>query len=271
MIALIAGTGALPGLLADALVRAVDPPIICEMAGFAPDVRADLPRLRFRIETLGTLLAALKTAGVTRICMAGAVRRPVIDFGAIDALTAPLVPALRAAMAKGDDGTLRAIIKVLEDDGFSIVGADQVLPELLPQPGVLTSVPVSVAHETDARIGQAEIAAMGQADEGQACVVRDGRVVAREDAAGTDAMLQRLAAGRLSARTGDLAGVLFKAPKPGQDRRADLPVIGPGTAMLAEKAGLAGIIIQAGGVMVIDQPRVVSILNGQGMFLWVVA
>lgn len=269
MIALIAGTGALPGLLADALVAAGDVPVICEMAGFEPDINADLPRLRFQIETLGTLLATLKTAGVTRICMAGAVRRPVIDVTAIDALTAPLVPALQAAMAKGDDGTLRAIIKVLEERGFTIVGADQILPQLLPPPGVLTAVQVGAVHQADARIGQAEIAAMGRADMGQACVIRAESVIDREDAAGTDAMLRRLAVSRSSARTGDLAGVLFKAPKPGQDRRADLPVIGPGTAILAAQAGLAGIVIQAGGVMVIDQPQVVSILDSRGLFLWV--
>jgi UDP-2,3-diacylglucosamine hydrolase len=305
MIALIAGTGALPGLLADALVQAGDPPVICEMAGFEPDVRADLPRLRFRIETLGTLLATLKTAGVTRICMAGAVRRPVIDATAIDALTAPLVPALQAFMAKGDDGTLRGIIAILEGHGFRVVGADQIAPELLPPAGVLTRHGPSAVDLADAEAASQEIVKMGLADLGQACVVRAGIVVAREAEAGTDAMLAGLCdrspqmqsqgdpllwaidqvsdlisgaadwlaandeLGRSSARTGDLAGVLFKAPKPGQDRRADLPVIGPQTAMLAAEAGLTGIVIAAGGVMVIDQPQVVSILDGQGMFLWV--
>ena len=265
MIALIAGTGALPGLLADALVAAGEPPVICEMAGFGPDVRADLPRLRFRIETLGTLLQDLKSLGVTRICMAGAMRRPQIDRAAIDPLTAPLVPQLTAALAKGDDGTLRGIIALFEDHGFAIVGADQILARLLPDAGIWTEVPVGPAGHTDALVGLAEIAAMGRADTGQACVIREGRVIAREDAAGTDAMLQRLAADPVSSR----AGILFKAPKPRQDRRADLPVIGPATAMLAAAAGLAGIIIQAGGVMVIDLPQVVTVLNRQGMFLWV--
>lgn len=265
MIALIAGTGALPGLLADALVAAGDPPVICEMAGFVPDVRADLPRIRFRIETLGTMLDRLHQQGVTRICMAGAVRRPRIDHDAIDALTAPLIPRLTAAMSKGDDGTLRAIIAVLEERGFAIVGADQILPGLLPDAGILTLVHVNPALQSDAQMAQAQIAAMGRADTGQACVIRDGIVVAREDAAGTDAMLHGLAAKPDFARV----GLLFKAPKPGQDRRVDLPVIGPATAMMAAKAGLAGIVIQAGGVMVIDLPQVVSILNGQGMFLWV--
>lgn len=269
MIALIAGTGALPGLLAEALVARGDPPLICEMLGFAPDVQSALPRLQFRIETLGTLLETLKTAGVTRICMAGAMRRPVIDSGEIDSLTAPLVPVLQAAMAQGDDGTLRGIIAIFEAQGFAVIGADQILPGLLPQPGLLTRVPANLSHQADAQVGQIEIAAMGRRDVGQACVVGNGVVRAREDAAGTDVMLQRLAAGRSSERTSDHAGVLFKAPKPGQDRRADLPVIGVQTAVLAAAAGLSGIVIQAGGVMVIDLPQVVATLDRHGMFLWV--
>lgn len=269
MIALIAGTGALPGLLVDALSAAGDPPVVCEMEGFVPDIRADLPRLRFRIETLGTFLDTLKARGISRICMAGAVRRPQIDPGAIDVLTAPLVPRLIDAMAKGDDGTLRGIIAIFEERGFEVVGADRFLPHLLPQSGGLTRRTASPTQQADAQVGQAEIATMGRTDTGQACVVLSGVVMAREDAGGTDAMLERLLNAGWSAPTGNSAGILFKATKPTQDRRADLPVIGPTTARLAGKAGLAGIVIQAGAVMVIDLPQVVRILDAQNMFLWV--
>ena len=71
------------------------------------------------------------------------------------------------------------------------------------------------------------------------------------------------------ARAQAQGGVLFKAPKPGQDRRVDLPPIGPATAMRAAKAGLEGIVIEAGGVMVLDQPQTVAILDKMEMFLWV--
>jgi UDP-2,3-diacylglucosamine hydrolase len=240
MIALIAGTGALPGVLVQALVAQGDAPVVCAMAGFAPDIPADL---QFRIETLGSLLNTLRGKGVTRICMAGAVRRPVINPAAIDALTLPLIPHLTAAMAKGDDGTLRGIIALIEAQGFDVVGAEQIAPHLLPPVG--------------------EIALMGRSDTGQACVVAAGMVLDREDSMGTDALLARV---RVAPRMADGA-VLVKAPKPGQDRRVDLPVIGPETARGA--AGLAGLVIQAGGVMVIDLPQVVSVLDRQGMFLWV--
>ena len=250
MIALIAGTGALPGLLAEALVARGDPPVICEMAGFVPDVPADLQHLRFRLETLGTLLHSLRDMGVTRICLAGAVRRPVIDPTLIDAATQPLIAPLVAAMAKGDDGTLRGIIALLEAAGFTVVGADQIALDALPPAGTFTRVKPTREARADAKVGLAEIRRLGQADMGQACVVHDGQVIASEDAAGTDAMLQSLcnsapaspsSSGLLSwfidpfgvvidkasdwvsgprtlttVRTG---GILVKAPKPGQDRQ----------------------------------------------------
>jgi UDP-2,3-diacylglucosamine hydrolase len=266
MIALIAGTGALPGILAEALVAAGDPPVICEILGFEPDVRPDLLRLRFRIETLGTLLATLKQLGVSQICMAGAVRRPVIDAGKIDAATQPLISPLMAAMAKGDDGTLRGVIAIFEGQGFTVIGADQIAAGLLPTAGILTRVGPMPHHMTDAAVGFAEIARMGQADIGQACIVQGGTVIMRETEAGTDIMITR---SRLVAPPNSQDRVLVKAPKPNQDRRADLPVIGPLTAGLAAEAGLAGIVIQAGGVIVIDLAEVIAKLDKQAMFLWV--
>ena len=295
MLALIAGTGDLPVAL---LARLESRPVVCAMSGFAPGIAADIT---FRLEHLGTFLADLRGRGVTQICMAGAVRRPQIDPKDIDAATLPLIPKLQAAMAQGDDGALRAIIALLEAEGFAIVAAHEIAPDLLPPAGVLTDAHPATWHRADAAEAEACVAAMGAADQGQACLVRAGQVIAQEGPEGTDAMmvpffepytprtvhdpltfLTSLAAGAVVAAqtllTGEEEegspatvddGILFKAPKPGQDRRADLPTIGPGTAMAAAEAGLSGIVVQAGGVMVLDLPGVLQILDAQGMFLWV--
>lgn len=292
MIALIAGTGDLPGVLAARLVAAGDPPVICAMEGFPPQVPGHLPRLDFRIETLGTLLATLAQRGVTRLCLAGAVRRPVIDPAAVDAATAPLIPALAAAMGKGDDGTLRAIIALLEGRGFTVVGAADLAPDLVLPEGVPTRIAPGDDDRASASLAQGHIALMGMRDAGQACIIRDGKVIVEEGPEGTDAMMARL----LPPRPSDdyispsdwflrglrdylqdspppvpagQGGFLFKAPKPGQELRADMPVIGPRTAMLAAEAGLDGIVIEAGGVMVIDPDQVLALLDGMGLWLWV--
>ncbi len=293
MLALIAGMGDLPPAL---VARLPEQPLICALDGFEPALDVDI---RFRLEQLGTFLAELKARDVARICMAGAVRRPQIDVAQIDAATLPLIPKVQAAMAQGDDGALRAIIAVLEEAGFAVVAAHEIAPDLLPPAGVLTRAMPEDWHKADAAEGEACVVAMGQADSGQACIVRVGRVLAEEDAEGTDAMLAKffeeydppMAADPLdyimdlgvsavetvkdwlsgledTPATAD-DGILFKAPKPQQDRRADLPLIGPATAMKAAEAGLSGIVIEAGGVMVLDMQAVCQILDAQGMFLWV--
>jgi UDP-2,3-diacylglucosamine hydrolase len=283
MLALIAGTGDLPPAL---IARITPRPLICALAGFTPQVTPDLT---FRIEQLGTFLADLRARGITQICMAGAVRRPAIDPLAIDSATMPLIPALQAAMAQGDDGALRAVIAIMQDAGLSVVAAHTLAPDLLPATGVLAG-DLTAQIRQDAVLGEQVIAAMGRADIGQACLIRAGRVLAREDAQGTDAMIARLtpdddlifgamgdvlgaAAEWLSGADGtpvDARGaILFKAPKPDQDRRADLPVIGPDTLRAAVAAQLRAIVVEAGGVMILDQPAMITACADAGITLWV--
>lgn len=287
MLALIAGTGDLPPAL---LARLQERPIVCALEGFRPTITPDLT---FRMEHLGSFLQMLMARGVTEVCLAGAVRRPQIDKDAIDAATLPLVPRLVSAIAQGDDGALRAIIAIFEETGIAVRAAHDIAPDLLPAAGVPTATQVTIHTRQAAVTAEQTVAAMGRTDTGQACIVRGRQILAREDEFGTDAMLARFApaddalwaavdgfgavlggaAEWLSGPNGtpmDARGaILFKAPKPNQDRRADLPVIGPQTAKAAVAANLSGIVIAAQGVMVLDLPVVLQILDDAGLFLWV--
>ncbi|MGK7652889.1 LpxI family protein [Roseovarius sp. B08] len=298
-LALIAGQGGLPPQLVRVLLTRGDVPVVCEIEQFPSDVKGELPRLGFRLETLGTFIATAKEVGVTRICMAGAMRRPPIDPSQIDAATLPLVPKVQAALANsGDDSTLRIFTEIFEEAGIEVIGAADIDPSLLPPEGVTGSLPDGV--EQDIAVAEAALAELAAADAGQAVVVRGGKVIAREDARGTDAMLSDLcpeppdagfshdpfemmgdmldsvadwlsgpvAEARAAEDTSD-GGLLFKAPKPGQELRVDMPLIGLGTVMRAAEAGLAGIVIESGGVMLLDPEGVAEVLRAQGMFLWV--
>ena len=253
MLALIAGTGALP----PAILAARPEAIVCAMAGFTPAVPADLT---FRLEHLGSLLAELTARGVTDVCMAGAIRRPDIDPAQIDPATLPLIPLIKAAMSQGDDGALRAIMQLFEAHGLRIVAAHDIVPGLLPVAGVPTAAKPAASMMAEAVLGERVIVKLGALDRGQACVIHGAKLVAEEGPDGTDAMLDGVIAG---------GGILYKAPKPMQDRRADLPVIGLGTAHAVIDAGLDGIVLAAGGVMVLDLPAVVAALDGAGKVLWI--
>lgn len=265
--ALIAGQGALPGRLIAALSERSEPFVVAALDGFAPDLPGHAVDT-FRLERLVPFLDRLLDAGVTDVCLAGAVRRPKIEPEFFDPRTAMLVPRLLAAMQPGDDAALRIVMEIIEEYGFAVRAAHEIAPDLLPPTGVPTQAAPEARHKADAALGQATVARMGREDTGQACVIAAGQVIATEGPEGTDAMLRALRQ-RQGRQEPSRGGILFKAPKPGQDRRADLPVIGPGTASLAVEVGLDGIVIEAGGVMVVDLEATIAALDAAGLFLWI--
>lgn len=262
-VAIIAGAGLLPA----ALARALDRPLVCALEGYAPE--GLVPDMRFRVERLVPFFHALEDAGVTQVCFAGAVQRPRLDPALFDPATAQLVPRLFAAMQQGDDATLRAVISLFEEAGFAVVGTAEIAPELVPEAGVLAGQ-VSAQDEKDAERAGAIVAALGAVDVGQGCVVAQGLCLATEALPGTDAMLAQVA-GLPSHLRPDPArgrGLFYKAPKPGQDMRIDLPTLGPATLAAVAQAGLGGIVWQAGGVICLDLPEMKRAAEAAGLFLW---
>lgn len=263
MLVLVAGQGALPGYLADILEHAGTRFLLAGLEGFEMDGGAMRPVRRFRIETLGSFLAEMATLGATEVCFAGSIQRPPLDPALVDAATLPMVPRMMAALAEGDDAALRIVLEFFEDAGLVIRGAHEIAPDLLPQAGVLTTAQPQTQDDQDAGRGADIVAAMGAADIGQSCVVRKRQALAVEATPGTDWMLASIA------DLGPGGGILYKGPKPGQDRRIDLPLIGPETVAGAARARLAGIVVEAGGVMVLDKPATVAVADKAGLFVWV--
>lgn len=259
-LAIIAGRGGLPAALVAALSEA---PMICALDGFAPD--GLLVDQLFRVERLAVFLRALEDAGVTRVCFAGAVQRPRLDPSLFDPQTAQMVPRLLAAMQAGDDATLREVIAIFEESGFEVVGVEAIAPALLPQAGILAGA-VTTADEADAARAEEIVAALGAVDVGQGAVVARGLCLGVETLSGTNVMLAAVAA--LPAELRGKGGLFYKAAKPAQDRRMDLPTIGVETIRQAAAAGLAGVCIQAGSVICLDLAQVQAEAAAQGLFLW---
>jgi UDP-2,3-diacylglucosamine hydrolase len=261
--AIIAGSGALPSALAASMA---DAPLVAAMDGFAPaNLTVDLT---FRVERLVPFLRALERDGIDRVVFAGAVTRPRLDPALIDPDTATLVPRLIQAMAAGDDATLRVVIALFEEFGFSVVGVEAVAPSLLPQAGILFG---SVTRQDEADTARAAdiVAALGAVDVGQGAVVAQGLCLGVEALPGTDTLLAEVA--RIGALRPDPMrgkGVFYKAAKPGQDRRIDLPTIGPDTLRAAVAAGLGGVAFQAGSVICLDLPGMQRLAGEFGLFLW---
>lgn len=260
-LALIAGRGALPAaLLAELDAR----PYVCAVDGFAPD--GITPDLTFRIERLVPFLRHLGQNGITRVTFAGAVTRPRLDPALFDAATAQLVPHLMAAFAAGDDATLRAILALFEEYDMAVEGIETLAPQLLPKAGLLAGV-LPPQAEADADRAAAIVAALGAVDVGQGAVVAGGLCLAVEALPGTDVMLAQVAALPEAMRPKG-RGLFYKAAKPGQDRRVDLPTLGPDTMRAVAAVGLAGVAFQAGSVICLDLARMQSVAAEAGLFLW---
>ncbi|MEY4982653.1 MAG: hypothetical protein RIR62_919 [Pseudomonadota bacterium] len=263
-LAIIAGAGALPAALVASLPAR---PVVAALDGFAP---AGLtPDLTFRVERLMPFLRALEDRGVTRVCFAGAVQRPRLDPALFDPATAQIVPRLLAAMGQGDDATLREVLAIFEEAGFAILGVADIAPALVPGDGLLAG-DLTDRDRADADRAARIVEALGRVDVGQGCVVQQGLCLAVEALAGTDAMLAQVAALPSGLRPDPARGrgVFFKAPKPLQDRRIDLPTLGPATLGHVADAGLGGIVWQAGGVICLDLPAMVARARERGLFLW---
>jgi len=262
MLALICGQGALPGLIVRNMSHA---PVIAALEQFPPEGFA--VDLTFRLETLGTFLKALKKRGVLQVCFAGAIRRPKIDPEQIDAATQPLVAQISGALSSGDDAALRAVVDIFEQAGFEVVGFTHLVPELLPRGGVLSIRQPMGKERRDVARAHSVIAGLSALDMGQGCVVASGHVLAVEAFGGTWWMLSSLSSDRPT--DWPEGGLLYKAPKEGQERRVDLPAIGPETMEQAAQAGLAGVAIVQGGVVALDLPKIIAEADRLGLFLWV--
>ena len=261
--AIIAGRGRLPAVLA---AEMADMPLVAAMDGFAPDGLAT--DLNFRVERLVPFLRALERDGVAQVIFAGAVTRPRLDPALLDEGTAALLPRLMQAMAAGDDATLRAVIEVFEEFGLSVVGVEEVAPALLPGAGVIAGT-VSARDRADAERAAAIVAALGAVDVGQGAVVAQGLCLGVEALPGTDALLAGVAGiGGLRPDPARGRGLFYKAAKPGQDRRIDLPTIGPDTLRAVAGAGLGGVVFQAGSVICLDLAEMQRLAGELGLFLW---
>lgn len=258
---IIVGGGGLPVALAQAL-----PDAHC-IAFAGAEVAVAEDRLdRHRIEHLGSVFQALRGAGVTQVVMAGAMSRPALDPTALDPVMMALAPRIMMAMQGGDDAILRLVISVFEEEGFTVIGAHDILPDLTAEAGLLAGPSPSDRDTDDIARGRDILTALGPMDVGQGCVVAGGLCLGIETLQGTDAML-RFVAQTPPALRGTRRGVLVKLPKPAQDLRVDMPAIGPDTVEAAAAAGLSGIAIAAGQVLLIDRAELLSRVEAHGLFL----
>ena len=264
---LIAGGGALPARIAAEREASGEPFHLIRIAGFADAALAGRAGEDFAIGEAGKILRSLRDAGCDAVCFAGIVRRPDFSSLRVDWRGAALLPKIAAAAARGDGAILDILVETLEAENFLVIGANEAVGALSAPGGVYGARQPDKDDMADIAKAAALINALGPFDVGQAAVVAAGRVLAVEAAEGTDLMLARCGALPGEARSGR-RGVLVKRPKPGQELRVDLPVVGPETVRRASAAGLRGIAAEAGLALVMNREEATALADEYGLFLY---
>lgn len=270
-IGIIAGSGAFPFEIAEALQRAGETPFIIGLRGFVSRDEAlhDLPHAFIDMLDPQKIIATLRANKIKRVVLAGGVSRP----GPMALLSIYTFfrhrEELRRIVSGGDDRILRGVIRLLEESGFSVIGVDEAAPELLAPHGAISSVSLPSHAASDIALGLSCLHDMGRYDLGQGVVVAEGRVLAMEGPEGTDAMLERVRLMQKNRRVilENKCAILVKAPKPAQDRRVDLPAIGPRTIKSAKAAGLAGIAVAAHDVVLVERKRLIREADAASLFV----
>jgi DUF1009 family protein len=270
-IGIVAGGGALPIQVARALNDQHHRPFVLLAKGEADpgSILHDQEHETLDLEDFGSLISTLKRHGVTHVVLAGEIkRRPRLTKMRVNAGLLAMLPSVIAGLARGDDGLLKIVVRCIERRGIRVVGAHEIVPDLLAAEGVLTKTAPQKSDWRDIEAARLAAEAIGSLDIGQAAIAIGGRVIALEGIEGTDGLLERAKELRGHGRiAGAKRGVLVKWSKPGQETRADLPSIGPKTVEAAQAAGLAGIAVEAGRSLVLDGPAVIASADALGLFV----
>lgn len=234
-LAILGGKGALPQLAAQRFPDAL----------FLPIGQGDLTPGR-----TGDLLIELRERGVKRLCLIGGMMRPNWFSLWPSWESWKLIFKYGFSFSGGDDALLKRLRRILEGEGFEIVGIHTLIPDLLAPEGVMSAAPHDLP-EKYAKLMIEQAHSYGRSDKGQAIAVApNGHLIGTEDRWGTNALIYRCA--RKDA-------VLVKAAKPQQDLDLDMPTIGPQTVEKAALAGFRAIVVEAGKTLMIERDKCIDL------------
>lgn len=267
-IGILAGGGSLPREFADAAAKRGDFVQVVALGESAGRDFGSHNVVRVSMGQIGKILRTFQAANVDGIVIIGPVTRADIfrirpDSGFF--LNFPAI--LKIIRSGGDDSALSGVVRFFEAKGFRVLGPADVAPETLASQGAIAGAAAGDEHQSDIRRGFDLIRTLGPFDIGQAVVISGGQVEAIEGAEGTNVMLERIARRCLSRGSATARGVLVKRSKPGQELRVDTPSIGPGTVTRAANAGLAGIALEAQGVLIAERDAVALEAKRTGLFI----
>src|SRR6202171_333043 len=202
----IAGRRPIPAYVAAAAVKAGRPVFVVGIKGEADQAITAFPHEFLDWGQLGRLDQILGSQGGRDLVFVGSVRtRPDFKGISLDLATMRSLKDILAIIIGGDNDVLSGAIRFFEKRGMRVVGAHEVATDLVVAAGPLGRIRPGRAERRDIGAALRAARAIGAIDAGQAAVAVNGRVIALEAAAGTDAIV-RPVAGLEGGRRGEGGG-----------------------------------------------------------------
>ena len=259
-LAIISGSGKLPILIKNAYKNAID-------VTFTDSEKVTENKVvKCEFEKLGFLFDSLKKNRIRRVVMAGAINRPQLNQNKLDEYTLSIMPTLSTKLVQGDNELLSFIADEFEKNGYQIVGASEILPNLILKPGFVCGTPYEFITR-DVKKADKILKLLSPEDIGQGVVIENGLVLGIETLQGTNELLRFVAETSLQLRKGNTGGIFVKRPKANQNLRFDMPVIGPETVKLAFEAGLRGLVVSPNSVIILDKEKCIQIAEANNFFI----
>ncbi len=263
---IIAGGGELPRVLIAACQESDRPYFVLMLEDAAEEATAMLAGANhawIRLGAIGKALDLCRKHQIRELVLAGHVTRPRIASLRPDMKGAKLLARISTQLLSGDNELLSSIVAFLEEEGLRVVGAEDVVQDLLTPEGMIGSIYPDKRAQGDIEIGARIARAIGSLDIGQAAIIQNGITLGVEAIEGTDALIARC--GPLKRE--EKGGVLVKVKKPQQEKRVDLPTIGVATIERLAECGFSGVAIEAGSSLILNRREVARRADQLGLFV----
>lgn len=252
-LAIIAGNGRFPFLVLEAArEQGIQPLVVAIREEASPDLSRAAAKVHWlSLGEVAKLLELLDTEGVNRITLAGQVKHVQL-FSSIPA-DGLVTGTLGNLDRRNTDALIGAFVRMIESRGIHVVDSTLFLRPLVPEAGTVTRRGFDADEAADVAYGREIARQIASLDIGQTVVVSNGACVAVEAMEGTDAAIER------AARLGNGRRlVVVKVSKPGQDMRFDVPVVGPATIAVMDRANARALAVDAGRTLLFERQRLIE-------------
>ena len=224
--------------------------------------RKDKNSHRISIGKFGEIIKLIKEKKSKKVLFAGKIAKPKFSSLRLDLKGIYYIPTVIKAAKIGDAAIIKAIIKILANEGIKVISSIFFNPELSLKKGIFSKIKPDKQDIVSITKGVAYFNKIDNLDHIQALVVKDGKIIAKEGLEGTKKMLSKL---NINSN-----GILMKLPKKKQDLRIDLPTIGLQTFKDIKKYGLKGVVLKSKKNIFLDKVKCITFANKNKVFIKVI-